>query len=507
MKSLFLTIIGLSILISCGTEPTPVYTLNTSVNGEGQIGYSVGDMQKITLSSGEEKFDKGESVTLTALPDSGWIFTSWEGETTSTQNPTRFTIDGDKSFTGNFDRFEKQKVRSFGNEFGDYAVGIKILSDGNMIMVYNSNKEDSFFNKTSQDVVVAKINISGEIIWEKTFGGSGTESAQELYTLNDEIYITGIFDSNDGDFEGKNTTTRSYGFVIKVDSDGELVWNYIIDKRSDFVSIDDRKGNLLVSLSRDDNKIAGDFIELDINGNLVWNLSVEGEPWSYPTKDSKVIAKADKEGNILYASTARVPTVSINEDIWISKVEYETKELQYSTKYSTDKNEYVSDVLFLGDELIVTGSFDLAGGIFRELIPASYDVYYSKFDSQGNLLLVSAIKGSGRESSNSILDYDDSIFITGYTRSNDGHFPSNALNDYTDNAFLARLNYDGEVEWVKKFGGSRDDTGVNLDIGDDGIIYLLGNHTSRDGIFKGVYSGESDVFLIKLNLDGELLEF
>ena len=60
MKSALLTVIGISVLISCGTEPTPVYTLNTYVNGEGQIEYSVGDMEKITISSGEEQFDKEE---------------------------------------------------------------------------------------------------------------------------------------------------------------------------------------------------------------------------------------------------------------------------------------------------------------------------------------------------------------------------------------------------------------------------------------------------------------
>ena len=79
MKCLLPTIIGLCILNSCGTEPTSVHTLNTSVNGEGQIGYSVGDMEKITISSGQEQFDKGESITLTALPDSGWFFINWGG--------------------------------------------------------------------------------------------------------------------------------------------------------------------------------------------------------------------------------------------------------------------------------------------------------------------------------------------------------------------------------------------------------------------------------------------
>ena len=80
MKYIFPIIIGLCILNSCGTEPSPVYILNTSVNGEGQIGYSVGDIEKISISSGEEQFDKEESVTLTAIPDFGWIFSSWQGD-------------------------------------------------------------------------------------------------------------------------------------------------------------------------------------------------------------------------------------------------------------------------------------------------------------------------------------------------------------------------------------------------------------------------------------------
>lgn len=104
MKCLLPTIIGLCILNSCGTEPTSVHTLNTSVNGEGQIGYSVGDMEKITISSGQEQFDKGESITLTALPDSGWFFINWGGQVTSQTNPTSIIMDGNKSIYSNYNR-------------------------------------------------------------------------------------------------------------------------------------------------------------------------------------------------------------------------------------------------------------------------------------------------------------------------------------------------------------------------------------------------------------------
>ena len=104
MKFLFPTIIGLCTLISCGTESTPVYTLKTSINGEGEIGYSVGDMEKITISSGEEQFNKGESITLTAFPDSGWLFTAWGGQVTSQSNPTRLIMDGNKFIYSNYSR-------------------------------------------------------------------------------------------------------------------------------------------------------------------------------------------------------------------------------------------------------------------------------------------------------------------------------------------------------------------------------------------------------------------
>ena len=109
LKSIFLSLIVLGVLISCGTEPTPVYTLNTYVNGEGQIGYSVGDMEKIIISSGEEQFDKEESVTLTALPDSGWVFSSWGGDASGNDLTTTVTVDNEKFVRAVFNKIPNLK--------------------------------------------------------------------------------------------------------------------------------------------------------------------------------------------------------------------------------------------------------------------------------------------------------------------------------------------------------------------------------------------------------------
>ncbi len=44
----------------------------------------------------------GTVVQLTALPNSGYVFTSWSGDVIGTTNPVSLTMDGDKSVTANF---------------------------------------------------------------------------------------------------------------------------------------------------------------------------------------------------------------------------------------------------------------------------------------------------------------------------------------------------------------------------------------------------------------------
>jgi uncharacterized repeat protein (TIGR02543 family)/uncharacterized repeat protein (TIGR01451 family) len=47
-------------------------------------------------------FPKGEVVTLTAIPDSGWVFDGWSGDLNSSENPTTITMTVDKTVTAKF---------------------------------------------------------------------------------------------------------------------------------------------------------------------------------------------------------------------------------------------------------------------------------------------------------------------------------------------------------------------------------------------------------------------
>ncbi|MEQ8905684.1 polysaccharide lyase family 7 protein [Ekhidna sp.] len=70
----------------------PIYTLTTSVVGDGSI----------TLSPSGGTYEEGTVVTLTAIPDSGNQLESWGGDASGTENPITVTMNSDKSVTATF---------------------------------------------------------------------------------------------------------------------------------------------------------------------------------------------------------------------------------------------------------------------------------------------------------------------------------------------------------------------------------------------------------------------
>jgi len=72
-------------------EP-PKYTLTISATTGGTTDPAPGSHQ----------YDPGTQVSVTAIPNSGYQFSSWSGDVTGSTNPVTVTMDSDKSITANF---------------------------------------------------------------------------------------------------------------------------------------------------------------------------------------------------------------------------------------------------------------------------------------------------------------------------------------------------------------------------------------------------------------------
>ena len=78
-------------------------------------------------------------------------------------------------------------------------------------------------NNGSSDIWIIKIDENGNLIWEKNFGGSSfDESKKVIQSTSNDFYIVGSSRSNDFDVTTNNGNKDIW--ILKIDSNGNLIW-------------------------------------------------------------------------------------------------------------------------------------------------------------------------------------------------------------------------------------------------------------------------------------------
>jgi len=95
------------------------------------------------------------------------------------------------------------------------------------------------------------------------------------------------------------------------------------------------------------------------------------------------------------------------------------------------------------------------------------------------------------------LDGQGHIYIAGVTAGN-----LFGQNQGGDDIFIVKLDSDGEMLWVKQLGSAKDKEGCRIGVDGEGNIYLL---TETEGDWFGKNLGVKDIILLKLSSSGEIL--
>jgi hypothetical protein len=115
--------------------------------------------------------------------------------------------------------------KTYGGSSFDAAYSVKETFDGGYIVagLTHSNDVDVTENKGNSDIWVLKLSIDGSIEWQRTYGGSKDEHAQSIQVTSDGGYIiAGSTSSNDGDVT--DNKGKSDAWVLKLRYDGSLEW-------------------------------------------------------------------------------------------------------------------------------------------------------------------------------------------------------------------------------------------------------------------------------------------
>lgn len=240
-------------------EDIPNKIIKTSDNGFLVVGNTDSDDGNITVHHGTVSYSDFWIVKLTSAGNMSW----------------------QKSFGGTQDDFANSVIQT--NDGGYIVVGTSRSTDGDL-------GNGSFdFNATS-DIWVVKLSSSGSIEWQKTYGGTGMDFGNDIIETVDNGYlIVGNTFSSDGDVSSKiGSTNNDDLWVLKINISGDILWEKCLGGLSTDkgISVVDNNSNGFViggfSSSNDfdvsQQNGGGDYwiVEIDSVGVITWEETFGG---------------------------------------------------------------------------------------------------------------------------------------------------------------------------------------------------------------------------------------
>ena len=162
--------------------------------------------------------------------------------------------------------------KKFGGSRHDRFRSIRQTSDGRYVVAGTTTSKGA----GAGDVRVMKLDAKGNIIWDKVYGGKGNDWAFSLALTSDSGYVVTGY-----------TTSKGAGgmdiWVLKLDHKGNLLWDRTFGgtKNDDAFSIQQTSDNGYIVAGWTKSKGTGDLdiwvLKLDSNGNLSWDRVFGGK--------------------------------------------------------------------------------------------------------------------------------------------------------------------------------------------------------------------------------------
>ena len=412
---------------------------------------------------------------------------------------------------------EVEWMANFGGSGEETAQAvIKTIDGGYAILGFSNSTDGDLQDKTTavNDYWLLKLDAEGKLEWNKTYGGSKDDRGQSLVQTTDGGYaLTGYAMSDDGD--GSNNEGFHDNWIIKVDASGNLEWEKSFgfsghDHSYDILQTEDDgfffTGFLDVTSARADGNTekgnsltrhgVGEFwgTKVDTKGNLQWRGYYGGTN----NDRSHAVVRSD-DGGFVMSGFTESSDYDINNsrgsyDFWVVKID-NTGNLVWENSFGGTGIERAQDIAKTDD-----GGFVITGNTFSTDVDITNnngesDIWLIKIDALGNLVWETTFGGTQFEDARSVSpSIDGGFIIAGNSKSDDKDASANAGEN---DIWLIKTDSKGNMTWQKTFGGEGLDFGFDALETENGSIILVGETASTN--FSNLQNkGNSDLVVMKI---------
>jgi hypothetical protein len=367
---------------------------------------------------------------------------------------------------------------------------------------------------------VNHLTAQPSIEWEKSFGGSFSETTMKIINTPDQGYLVGSStESLNGDVIGNHGSSDVW--LTKIDQNGAIQWKKCLGglnfdgiasientHSGGYVLVGNTSSNGLKSNSQVYGNRGGQdiwVVKVDGNGEIEWRQCYGG----CDREDARSI-RPTSDGNFVVVggtqsfNTGEVYGVHGDWDAWALKISSEGAFIWQKT-IGGSSVDYLYDVVERSNgNLTMAGlSSSSNGDLSGNTNKGVEDTWVLELSAAGDLLWSKTYGGSDYDGARSLcLATDGNLMVTGLSYSADG--------DVTDthggsDVWVLRLNPNGDLLWEQTFGGSGNEAGFSVVQRADNDFILAGETNSFDGDVQGYHDG-TDAWVIKFDKNGVLKE-
>lgn len=395
-------------------------------------------------------------------------------------------------------------AKCYGGSFDERANAIVKADNGDYIIVGSTNSNNGDVSglhggsNGASDVWVIRIDSARNLLWQKCYGGTREEKGNSICkTFDNGFIIAGYCTSTDGD------VISNYGgadyWVIKIDSSGNLLWQKSYGgSNDDFANsiIQTQDSGYIVEgyTSSNDSDVTGNhglediwIVKLDSIGNITLEKCFGGSGHDYAGTIKQL-----GNGNFIASGTAGTNDGDIvgnhgQWDFWLMQID-SVGSLVTQKCYGGTLFDMPTAMEFTSDNgYIISGtSNSIDGDVIGNM--GNIDFWIVRLDSLYNIVWQKCLGGSGSEGGSFTKETPDGGYIVAGTTDSQASLLVYNYHGYDDYE-LIKLDSLRNIEWQWCYGGTANDDVLDILVTPDNNYLITGYTGSEDGDITGQHSG------------------
>lgn len=453
--------------------------------------------------------ESGDRAIAIAVDDEGNVYVGGYSGATWGSSPVN-------PFSGDYDGFcaklNNNGIRQWHTFLGssdfDLVTGIALYESEEEFAIYLSGASAEWGTPGSYvgdgDAFIAKLNASGTRQWNLFLGSASSDGGNDVAVdSSGNIYITGISEDTWGSPVNPHSGYWD-GFAAKISSSGSLQWNTFMEaSEGEGIEIDGSSGDVFVAGSANwswgspvnpfGGNVDGLVIRLNSSsGAEQWHTFMGGSSWDY----SRGIAV--RSGNVYvagYSGATWGPPVNpftTKPDAFAARLYASDGVRQWNTFIGSKGEDYGRAIAVdASGNIYIAGHSIVPWGAPVNAHAGGWEAFVAKLNDEGIVQWSTFLGSATNDYAYGIAVYGSDVYVVG---SSDGVWGVGTYLGGVSDAFVAKLNANSGVrQWNVFLGTDGDDQGYAITADASGV-FVTG--------YRTVSGAGSEILVARLNSSG-----